>query len=443
MAEKAANTGSTGFSPGLIGYPQLPMIVAEWAALLPLVLHLASYQADYMTIGEISLLGRLPISLFPTLGAYSGFARLLERGPNYLDYASAKGGSSHRAWDVNFGNAFTVTNGATSATIMSSVLEKRKPSRIRIELPIQSNQQVKGDEARKVYRPQVLNVYQFQKTEGHKRTLIQRAPGNSKLATAFMILLVAILVGIAIFLGIFGTFGSAVIVLLCAISVVVCETTPIRRPAIYLETGETHDACMLVAAHENATEWHLCIGDLGVVDTVLNKPVIVLPQGTRARLAAFWFRCAHIIQLTAMTFVAGQKGWDGVCLVILLVIHYIVSWNFHPKKLARRWLEKEGIDVKVESFEFHGRSDLIHTIQFLSGTECHRWIDEIMVPHPRRNFSLEMLQLPANQTVQFPKEFNAHDRGKMLRNVRAARLGASKIKDVLKDAKVVSHFTSP
>lgn len=44
------------------------MIVSEWAALLPLVIYLASYQDDFITTGDISLLGRLPVGLFPSLG---------------------------------------------------------------------------------------------------------------------------------------------------------------------------------------------------------------------------------------------------------------------------------------------------------------------------------------------------------------------------------------
>ena len=450
----AANAGSTGFSPGLIGFPHLPMIVAEWAALLPLVSHLAGYQDDYNTTGKISLLGRLPMSLFPALGTFSGIARLLDNGSDYLDYASTKGGSSRKVWDVNWGSVFPVANGAASAWILSSVLRRQKSPLTRIDSPINmsalpstsvitTQKAASAGNIRKIYRPQILNVYDFKKTDGQKCSSTRQALERPRVSAAFQVLLIAGLMGLTIFLSIFGTFGSAVIVLLCAVSIVFGKSTTIQRPAKYLDTNDVHDACMLVAAHENATEWHLCIGDLGIVDTLLNKPVIVLPEGKRAHFAAMWFRCAHVIQLMAMTFVASQKGWDGACLVILLAVHYIISWPFSPDSLANKWLEKERITINVESFEFHGRSDMIYTIQLFSESRFDCWIDDIMVPHPRRNFSLQMLKLPEGQAPQFPPEFSQRDQDKITRNVTTAKKGAQIIKEKLKQYHLHSNSTPP
>ena len=68
--------------------PQLPSLVSEWAALIPLVCHLASFQTDYQTTGRVSLLGRLTVSMFPRLGDLASLSRLCKDGPEYLDEVS-------------------------------------------------------------------------------------------------------------------------------------------------------------------------------------------------------------------------------------------------------------------------------------------------------------------------------------------------------------------
>jgi hypothetical protein len=68
--------------------PQLLNLVSEWAALIPLVCHLASFQTDYQTTGRVSLLGRLTVSMFPRLGDLASLSRLCKDGPEYLDEVS-------------------------------------------------------------------------------------------------------------------------------------------------------------------------------------------------------------------------------------------------------------------------------------------------------------------------------------------------------------------
>jgi len=65
--------------------PQLPNIVSEWAAIIPLICHLASFRTDYETAGRVSLLGRLTVSMFPRLGDLASLSRLCKNGPEYLD----------------------------------------------------------------------------------------------------------------------------------------------------------------------------------------------------------------------------------------------------------------------------------------------------------------------------------------------------------------------
>lgn len=56
--------GSLGINP-ILACPPLPNIITEWAAILPLVCHLAGQQDDYITTGYVALRGRLSVGLLP------------------------------------------------------------------------------------------------------------------------------------------------------------------------------------------------------------------------------------------------------------------------------------------------------------------------------------------------------------------------------------------
>lgn len=82
---------------------------------------------------------------------------------------------------------------------------------------------------------------------------------------------------------------------------------------------------MLVASHQNATEWNLLVGDRGVVDTPLNKPAFMIHESRLTYMVVWWFRVAHVLQLAAMTFITAIGGWDGVACVILVGLE--VGWG--------------------------------------------------------------------------------------------------------------------
>ncbi|GME48831.1 uncharacterized protein LTHEOB_8542 [Neofusicoccum parvum] len=103
--------------PPLLPLPALPNIVSEWASLIPLVCHLSGSRDDYHTAGDVALLGRVSLGLFPKLGALAGVARLLERTPAFLDQASTRGGSGAVVWDVRWGSAFPAANGAAADVV--------------------------------------------------------------------------------------------------------------------------------------------------------------------------------------------------------------------------------------------------------------------------------------------------------------------------------------
>ncbi|KAB2568563.1 hypothetical protein DBV05_g12758 [Lasiodiplodia theobromae] len=145
-------------------------------------------------------------------------------------------------------------------------------------------------------------------------------------------------------------YCTAAIVACTALSRLATQAITVQRPPGYLENNEagTGDgASMLVATHQNAMEWHLFTGSRAVVDTLLNKTMFAIPPHQTALtgpvVVARWLRLAHALQLLAMTFTAAQKGWDGVCLVVLLALNAIGRWRMREGSLASWWLAVEGV----------------------------------------------------------------------------------------------------
>ena len=139
--------------------------------------------------------------------------------------------------------------------------------------------------------------------------------------------------GIAV-LSLFGIYGTATVVLTGTISQAASQFVRVQRPPGFLENNEKGGACMLVGVHENCSTWYLYVGDRGVVDWLLNKSMIILPPSSR--ILSTWFKLAHLLQLLAMTFVAAQKGWDGIVMLILMVQVWILSLRFRDHRMANR-----------------------------------------------------------------------------------------------------------
>lgn len=173
-----------------------------------------------------------------------------------------------------------------------------------------------------------------------------------------------------------------------------CRILRVKRPSGYLESNENHEACMLSAVHENAQTWYLYIGDRGVIDWMLNKTMLVMPSANP--LQTYYFRLAHILQLLAMTFVAAQKGSDGISLIILLTLNYAYHSLFNGHRLARQWLEAEEVSVDVHTFRFSGRTPMLGVIHSLSQARDATWMGAFITPCPRTGVWLEELKRPVN-----------------------------------------------
>lgn len=82
---------------------------------------------------------------------------------------------------------------------------------------------------------------------------------NTKIAVAVMFV---VLTGLSVLFGLVGAYGSAAFLINTAVSQLVKRTIIIHQPSGYLKNNEqNHNACMLVAAHENVMEWHCYFSD--------------------------------------------------------------------------------------------------------------------------------------------------------------------------------------
>ncbi|KAI1394166.1 uncharacterized protein F4822DRAFT_39283 [Hypoxylon trugodes] len=414
-----ARLGALNIAPAVL-LPPLPNIVSEWSSIVPLICHLASVRDDYKTTGDVALLGRVSIGLFPKLGTLAGLSRLLSQGPDYLDQASTRGGSSRTVWDVQWGSVFPLANGAASAAIVEYARHRHAQKHTRIPEAVPSPKDNKprtvqeksttsssssdGDYQKSAHKPLVtekwrpLSERQFRR---YQTLYVLRFKRERKTTgrnfkfedigqtTTFHVFSFIVLISIAVALSFVGSYGTAVVIIMSAISRITTQRVSVLRPTGYLQNNESHDACMLVAPHQNANVWYLYVGDRSIVDTLLNKPMLAVPQNQYNWLVAKWLAFAHLLHIAAMTFTAGQRGWDGVCMVALLAIDRVLRWHFCTKTYARDWLEREGYTVDIESFEFSGRAPMIGAIQLYSGSKVTRWMDDIFVPHPRRDAWLE------------------------------------------------------
>ncbi|KAF2228355.1 hypothetical protein EV356DRAFT_549880 [Viridothelium virens] len=412
LSNNQPRLGALNLAP-LVELPQLPNIIAEWAAVIPLVCHLASNRSGYTMTGEIALLGHVGLGIFPKLGTLSGLSRLLYSSPEFFDEVSTRGGATCTVWDVRWGSVFPCANGAASHFIKAFLRHHRASPAVHMPetLPpsggegdstpragTNTKDTIKCKEApqSKFRRHQVLHILHFRPPTKQRSRKVQLLHPSIKFIYAIAIAIV--LSSLATTLAICGAYGTAAQVLCSVFSHLIAKKMLILRPPGYLESNEAfQEASMLLAPHQNAQEWTLFMGDRGVIDTLLNKAMIVVPKCRVNKVAAAWFRAAHIFQLLAMTFAAGQKGWDGVLLVILMVADFAYQWRFRGMGLAKAWIADAGIRAEAHMFLFSSRTIMLGAIEKFRGCKRTIWMDQILPPHPRRDAWLKNL---------FEEEFN-------------------------------------
>lgn len=151
-----------------------------------------------------------------------------------------------------------------------------------------------------------------------------------------------------------GTFGTAAIIFNGMITRLVSRHIKIQISPGCLENNENHNACMLLSNHKNASTWYLYVGDRGIVDSLLNKPMITIPP--RSTHFSSWFKIAHLIQLLAMTYVAAQKGWDGPALLILLVFEQGYQRYRNETQMAKKMARRRGRYTESKILPFYRSS---------------------------------------------------------------------------------------
>ena len=178
---------------------------------------------------------------------------------------------------------------------------------------------------------------------------------------------IAFMAASAIVSGLFGCYGTAAVLITGFLSSFVHFGAFVDRPERYLYNNEMHSACMLVAAHANASSWYLFIGDRDVVDNLLNKPMTILHPNV---WLAAWFDIAHIVQLMAMTYVTAQQDWDGVCMVLLMLGSAMATQVCSAMSLVEWWLQGHDIAIDTQAFRFSSRMQMVGAIHLFNG--CQR-----------------------------------------------------------------------
>ncbi|KAI4191564.1 MAG: hypothetical protein LQ348_003497 [Seirophora lacunosa] len=317
----------------------IPSIITEWSALIPLVAHLAHYGENNRMIGELALEGYFSVGLFPKLGYLDGLRKLLQDGPDFMDRANAE--ASYKVWDVNWGSVFTRANGSAITILTEYALRKhRQPIQMPEKVTLHSGPPPGSlSRANVAPLPKVVTTPSFRRHQDLHVIYMSRNNHTSSIRGTLLLSLLSwtgelmyhlVLLGLVVVFCLLGAFGTAAVVGTGLVSAMVCKTLQTKRPSGYLSNNEKHDACMLSAVHDNAQTWYLYMGDRGVIDWMLNKTMLQTPWANRLQIA--YFRIAHALQISAMTFVAAQKGVDGLCLLVLLALTY----GFHYLSVPTR-----------------------------------------------------------------------------------------------------------
>jgi hypothetical protein len=418
--DSPASFGSIGAEPPVLSVVSSPIfIIFEWVALLPLVIYLASNRLQYRLVGQTALSGHVPIALFPRLGVLGTLVDFLQQGQEFFDRASSVNELSQKVWDVNWGSIFPCANGAVAAILSAYALRgvkvKTVPEEVdRIAPHLLGRQPSSTDtfEPVKINSPfrryQKLHILHF--TESTKKVSHARYFWDG-LPMALEVLFLIGCLGISVVCFLFGLYGTAAAVIFSVLLRISRQLMTIERPSGYLKNNEGDlPGCMLVSLHENASKWYLYIGSRGVIDTILNKTMVQDVKSPLGVWHGYGLRLLEVLHILIMTYVAAQKGWDGVALVSLVVVASAIDFiSFSDDRIAARWLKREGIRIDATILQFSGRTPMIGTIQALGNQKSTAWMDGIIAPSIRRNIWLSKL---ASQDIDsnLEKDLSASDK---------------------------------
>jgi len=359
------------------------------------------------------------VTLFPKLGILSSIADFLEEGSDYLDRACSMSELRKEVWDANFGSKFPCANGAASEIITSSVLRHaagtitmpgtHAPNSLRpcnkainSDAPAQQTgpASLQAKAQPQFHRYQTLHVLHC--SQKPVRPALSHRIFHCFCHKVAQVSIFLVLLGGSAISCLFGLYGTGAAVLTSALFHLSRQFIRVIRPDTYLLNNEgDHTAgCMLAGIHQNASTWYLYVGDRGVIDSLLNKSMIqsittVFGNTGTIYLASF-LRLLGFMQLLSVTFVAAQRGWDGVGILVLIIIAWVSDLIVYgDNQLTTRWLSSGGISIKTKSFQFSGRAIMIGAIQVFKKNPVERWMDEILAPSDRRKVWLDRLKVRA------------------------------------------------
>jgi hypothetical protein len=406
-----------------------PLIIFEWVALLPLAIYLASSRLSHQLVGQTALAGFISISLFPRLGALNTIADFLREGADFLDCASSVSELRRTVWDANWGSIFPCANGAASDILTKHALrgaplvdisENWATSAAAQEAAAQNTTEQEAETSAPkagaavpetggntgFRRYQLLHILQCSLDSNRREAnaaLLAKASrlGSTSLPIVVEVLFLLVILGVSVLTILFIIYGTAAAIFITMAFRISRQLIRVTRPAIYFENNEPDaKGCMLVAIHENASTWYLYKGSRAVVDTLLNKPMIDAISARPNAALALTLRVLAALQLVVMTYVAAQKGWDGVGLLVLVAVAWTLDYLlYNEDRLAALWLERECVAIRARSFRFSGRTPMLGVIQVLKGTAVTSWMDGILAPSSRRAVWLAQLNGDTGEAV--------------------------------------------
>ncbi|KAL6871755.1 hypothetical protein HDV57DRAFT_272236 [Trichoderma longibrachiatum] len=416
----SASWGTDGVPPPILpvatSHSSQLSIFFEWAGILPLAIYLAGTGFSHRLVGQTALAGFITVSLFPRLGVLESVAAFLREGADFLDRASSISELKRTVWDANFGSVFPCANGAASDILARHVIRSAREIEIPQDLAELTRAYELGhpddpvveekDGSIKSEKKETVTVAPFRRFQNlyiidctinaEQRRGVRAALSASWLSTLVEVVLLLLLLGACAVAALFGLYGTAAAIFLSAVFRVARSYITVITPPGYLENNEPNqvDGCMLAAIHENASTWYLYRGSRAVVDGLLNKPMILDITARPNAMLALTLRALAVLQIVTMTYVAAQKGWDGVGLLVLIVVAWTLDYAlYNDDKLAAGWLKRENVSMKAWKCRFSGRTAMLGSIQMLKTSTVASWMDQILAPSDRRSVWLQMLRL--------------------------------------------------
>ncbi|KAF4946505.1 hypothetical protein FGADI_11143 [Fusarium gaditjirri] len=269
------------------------------------------------------------------------------------DRASSGNDLRRKVWDVNWGSIFPCANGAVAAMLSAYALRKINVQKVPEEVEHIAGSKggfkpLKPSSPFRRYRK--LHILRFTETTkkiSHARYLWSGLP------TIFKVLLPLGLLGVSVICFLCGLYGTGFAMLLAVLLRVSRHLMVIEQPDGYLKNNEAD-----------------------------------LPGSLEA------------VQMLVMTYVAAQKGWDGVALLSLVIASSIFDSIAHSDdRLTSQWLKREGVKVEATTLQFSGRTPMIGTIQSLDNQRSTTWMDGIIAPSTRRDAWLQRISIGGNTTL--------------------------------------------